>query len=347
MRIVMTRGRRLTRGLAGIAALAAIATAPLSARADTTPPTLVFATALPPGNPLSAQVLHPWADRVNAAVGDKLKIDIRDGMAIANLNNSYDRVVGDVVQISWLTHSNFAGKFLLSTVGGLPFEADTSEKASVAMWRLYQKGAFAAEYDQVRPIMLAVLSQAGFHFRKAPASLDNLKGLKVLPASKETGNLASALGMAPIVLAVTDSYEALQRGTVDGAMLGWTAVQSFKLEEVTSYHVDAALGSSTGMMFISKKAYDALPPESRAALDQFSGEGESRTLGKFWDRLTATGQERVKAMNQTVLDAPTEIVAKWRIAAAPTVDAWTKAAPQGDQVLQQFRAELAKVDAQP
>lgn len=338
-------GRRSRAALAGVLTLAAALAIARPSYADDAPPTLVFATALPPGNPLSAEVLHPWADRVNASVGDKLKIDIRDGMAIANLNNSYDRVTSDVVQISWLTHSNFAGKFKLSTVGGLPFEADTSEAASVALWRLYASGALAGEYDQVRPIMLAVLSQAGFHFRKSPASLDNLKGLKVLPASKETGALASQLGMAPIVLAVTDAYEALQRGTVDGAMLGWTAVQSFKLEEVTSYHVDAALGSSTGMMFIATKAYDALPPASRAALDQFSGEGESRILGKFWDRLTVSGEQRVKAMNQTVLNAPPDVVATWRAAAAPIVDDWVKNAPGGAQVLQQFRIDLAKVDA--
>ena len=79
--------------------------------------TLILATALPPGNPLVDQVLHPWAERVNQAGTGRIKIDVRDGMAIANLNNSYDRVVADVAQISWLTHSNFAGKFRLSNVG--------------------------------------------------------------------------------------------------------------------------------------------------------------------------------------------------------------------------------------
>ena len=38
-------------------------------------------------------------------------------------------------------------------------------------------------------------------------------------------------------------------------MMGWTAVLSFKLQEVTTYHVEAALGTSTGTMFIGKKHY--------------------------------------------------------------------------------------------
>lgn len=308
--------------------------------------TLILATALPPGNPLSNQVLHPWADRVNKAGAGVLKIDIRDGMAIANLDNSYDRVVADVVQISWLTHSNFAGKFKRSTVGGLPFVSDRSEDASVAMWRLYKSGLLDAEYDEVRPIMMAVLSQAGFHFRTAPASLGDLKGLKVIPPSKESGALAQRLGMAPIVMAVSQSYEALQRGTVDGVMLGWTAVLSFKLQEVTAYHADAALGTTAGMLFIAKKRYDSLPPAAKKVLDDFTGENESRTLGQFWDRLQSFGDNLVKGMgHQTVINAPPELVAAWRAQAEPIVAAWAKATPDGDTVLRAYRQQLADVEA--
>jgi TRAP-type C4-dicarboxylate transport system substrate-binding protein len=310
-------------------------------------PTLILATALPPGNPLADQVLHPWADRVNAAASGKLRIDLRDGMAIANLNNSYDRVVVDVVQISWLTHGNFAGKFQRSNVGGLPFISDRSEEASVALWRLYRSGALDAEYDEVQPIMISVLSQAGFHFRVPPASIGNLKGLKVIPPSKETGDLARRLGMAPIVLAVSQSYEALQRNTVDGVMLGWTAILSFKLQEVTTYHVEAALGTSTGMLFMAKKRYAALPAAAKQVLDDFSGEGESRELGKFWDRLQVFGDKLVSGLpKQTVLDAPPELVAAWRAQAEPVIADWARGTPDGATVLQGFRTELAKVKAE-
>jgi TRAP-type C4-dicarboxylate transport system substrate-binding protein len=329
-----------------LGALALAFTAVATAGADDVP-TLILATALPPGNPLADQVLHPWADRVNAAAEGKLKIDIRDGMAIANLNNSYDRVVADVAQISWLTHNNFAGKFQRSTVAGLPFIAgESSENASVAMWRLYRDGMFGPEYDEVRPIMLAMLSQSNFHFRTKPASLANLKGLKVITSSKETGDLAQRLGMAPIVLAVTQSYEALQRNTVDGVMLGWTAVLSFKLQEVTTYHVEAALGTATGMMFIGKKRYESLPASAKAVLDKFSGEGESRELGKFWDRLQVFGDKLVKGLpNQTVIDAPPDLVAKWRSEAEPVAADWAKRTPDGEKVLAAFRAELGKINA--
>jgi TRAP-type transport system periplasmic protein len=154
----------------GIAILTGAAPGRALAQGETT---VILATALPPGDLLAAQVLHPWAERVNRAGAGIIKIDVRDGMAIANLNNSYDCVVANVAQISWLTYSHFAGKFRVSNVGGLPFVADRSEESSVAMWRLYKSGLLDSEYNEVRPIMISALSQSGFHFRAAPASLDN------------------------------------------------------------------------------------------------------------------------------------------------------------------------------
>lgn len=308
--------------------------------------TLILATALPPGNPLAAQVLHPWAERVNAAGKGSLRIDVRDGMTIANLSNSLDRVLADVAQISWLTHNNFSGKFERSNVGGLPFVTEESEQASVAMWRLYKSGMLNAEYEDVQPIMIAVLSQAGVHLRKAPASIDNLQGLKVIVPSKTVGDVASRIGMSPIALPVTQTYEALQRGTVDGVVLGWTAVQSFKLEEVTFYHAEAALGTSPGMLFIAKKRYAALAADARKALDERSGEGESRELGKFWGKLDVFGRTRIGGMEkQTVTNVPPEVVARWRQLAEPVVAEWTRTTPDGEKVLAAFRAELAKVKA--
>jgi TRAP-type C4-dicarboxylate transport system substrate-binding protein len=307
---------------------------------------LVLATALPPNNVMAQTILHPWAKRVNEAGKGTITIDVRDGMSIANLRNSYDRVVSDVAQISWLTHNNFPGSFTLSLVGGLPYLAENSEQGSVALWRLYKSGIFDAEYGQVLPISLAVLSKGGLHLRRVPASLDNLKGLKVIVSSRASGAVVTQIGMAPIAMPVTDTYEALQRATVDGVALGWTAVESFKLDEVTTYHANASFGTSSGMLFINKKRYEALPAAARKAIDDHSGEPESRVLGQFWDKLDKVGEDRVRAIpGHSVVALPVDIQSKWARFAEPVAQEWAKNVPGGEKVLAAFRAELAKVKA--
>jgi len=327
---------------AALAALCAGATMPAAAEEVS----LVLATALPPNNVMAQNILHPWAQRVNAAGKGTIAIDVRDGMAIANLRNSYDRVVSDVAQLSWLTHNNFPGAFTLSLVGGLPYLADNSEQGSVALWRLYKAGVFDAEYQQVIPISLAVLSRGGLHLRKTPQSLDQLKGLKVIVSSRASGEVVTRIGMAPMSLPVTDTYEALQRATVDGVALGWTAVESFKLDEVTFYHANASFGTSSGMLFINKKRYDGLPAAARKVIDDHSGEGESKVLGQFWDKLDKVGEDRVRAIQgHQVVALPADVQARWAKLSEPVAEEWAKTVPGGEKVLAQFRAELAKVKA--
>ena len=74
---------------------AAIATAGLPAAAQ-----LKFATVSPPQGPLNARVLHPWADKVNASGEASVQLDVRDGYALGNFANIYDRVMNDVVQVA-------------------------------------------------------------------------------------------------------------------------------------------------------------------------------------------------------------------------------------------------------
>jgi TRAP-type C4-dicarboxylate transport system substrate-binding protein len=334
----------MKKSLAASALAALCGVASLPAAADEV--SLVLATALPPTNVMAQTVLHPWAARINAAGKGTLAIDVRDGMAIANLRNSYDRVVSDVAQLSWLTHNNFPGAFTLSLVGGLPYLADNSEQGSVAMWRLYKSGALEGEYQQVLPISLAVLSKGGLHLRRVPQSLDQLKGLKVIVSSRASGEVVTRIGMAPIALPVTDTYEALQRATVDGVALGWTAVESFKLDEVTLYHANASFGTSSGMLFINKKRYQALSAAAKKVIDDHSGEVESRALGQFWDKLDKVGEDRVRAIaGHQVVALPSDVQARWAKLSEPVAEEWAKSVPGGEKVLAQFRAELAKVKA--
>ncbi len=68
------------------------------ARADET--TLIFATTDPGTIELNTLLLHPWAEGINAAGAGVLHLDVRDGGAIADHANYYDRVLDDVVQIA-------------------------------------------------------------------------------------------------------------------------------------------------------------------------------------------------------------------------------------------------------
>ncbi len=308
---------------------------------------LLFGTTLPPAVHLNLRVLHPWAERINAQGKGIIHIEVRDGEAIANLGNYYSRVQDDVIQISWGLQASIAGKFPRTAVANLPFEVATAELGSVALWRVYASGLLDAEYDEIQPLYLTTLPPSGLHMAKALKTLENLSGLKIANGSKTGSDALARLGAAPIAMITSDYYTAIQRGMVDGANTQWTAMQPFKLYEVTSYHVEAGLGGTAGMVFMNKKKYRALPDAARKIIDDNSGEAQSRAYGKFWDDVNNEGRDSVTALGakHVIVSLPPAIEASWRQKILPVTDEWAKTAPDGEKVLAAFRRYTAEAKA--
>jgi TRAP-type C4-dicarboxylate transport system substrate-binding protein len=152
------------------------------------------------------------------------------------------------------------------------------------------------------------------------------------------------LGGSPSSLPLPDLYPGLQHGTVDGAVIAWTAFQPYKLAEVTSYHYEMRLGASTGMVFMAKKRYDALPAAAKKILDENSGEAASRTLGLAWDEVADEARKAAEADSKQQVVVPTpEALAKWQKITAPIAADWVKNTPGGEKVLTAFRTYLAEI----
>ena len=318
---------------------------PRVALADET--TLIFATANPGESHPNALFMHPWAQGINADSKGVLNIDIRDGTAIANATNAYDRVLDDVIQIGWILQNDVSGKFPRSDVATLPFMARSSAEGSTALWRMYQSGILDAEYDTIHPLLLVALTPAGIHLAHPLKSLDNLGGAKLIVASKVNADAISLLGGSPLSFPLFEMYAAIQRGTADGAAVSWTSFNPFKLAEVTSYHVDTTLGTSVAMIFMSKKRYASLPLEVKTVLDAHAGEAASRAFGAWWDKERKDGKDQTIARGdkRTIVELTDAQTAAWRQKMAPLESAWVARTPDGEKIMTAYRAQLAKLQA--
>jgi TRAP-type C4-dicarboxylate transport system substrate-binding protein len=173
-----------------------------------------------------------------------------------------------------------------------------------------------------------------------------LGGSKVMVTSKTAADVITRLGAAPISLPPFQVYEALMRHTVDGTVTGWPSFQPFKLIEVTTYHLDAPLGSASGVVFMSKSKYDSLPEAARKIIDANAGEAASREFGRVWDGAADRARDLIKKTPGQILAEPSAAqVAEMKQKVAPVVDDWLNATPDGRETLDQFNAALAAVSA--
>ena len=304
---------------------------------------LIMTTITAPNTPTDQLIFHKWADQINQRGKGIIQIDVRDGFALANSTNFYDRLVSNVSQISWGSLNYVAGKFNLTEVMTLPFLLDSAEQASVVFWRLYKSELLDSEFDQIVPLFVGAYPPSAIHLVKAPpANFMDLSGLKIIAAGQTPTELITRLGGAPLSIALTDSYQALQRGAADGLYFPMTALTDFKLDEVTTYHIVSSLGGGPGGVWIAKVKYLALPAEARAILDANSGEGESRYAGQVFDQLQARGREKLEGSNkQKVVELTAEQSAKWKADALPLLDEFANVDTNHQKVLNMVR-DLAK-----
>jgi TRAP-type C4-dicarboxylate transport system substrate-binding protein len=297
-------------------------------------------------SPVYVRATKPWIEKIEAEADGIFKIDTFPGGQLASPENLYDRLVNNVFELAYGIHGSLGSIFPKTSVAELPFFATESTHSSPALWNLVESGAIASEYTAVRPLALFVYPQAQIHTSKPVHTMEDLKGLKIATSSKLGGDVLEALGATALNIPPPDLYSSLNRRMVNGSLMMWTGVVQFKLPEVTSYHLESMLGSSTGFVLMNKPAYARLPAKAQKVFDENSGKVLSARYGRELDGTAADQRKDVGAMpgHEVVSLAPAEM-ARWQKQAASVIDKWVERTPDGARVLAAWKVELKKEGA--
>ncbi|MAM59892.1 TRAP transporter substrate-binding protein [Maritimibacter sp. UBA3975] len=330
--------------LAGALA-AATALTPLAASAET----LIFGTGNVPMNPINQRIMEPWAEAVNADAGDALEISVRHGPALVSPQNYVDRVTDDVVQMAWGMLAFDPGRFPRALVSTMPFIEGSAEAGAMAFCKLYEEGAFGDDLADYKPLFFVPFPQTRMHLKDAElTSFSDLEGKKIAVGSPVAAAIVSANGGTPLSTILPDMYQALQRGTADGIFMNYTAFPGFKLNEVTTDHLDAALGGATGMVFMLQSRYDALSDEAKAVLDAHSGCDVSREMGAKVDQWEADSKGFVMSQDGHTFNEvdPEEAQAMKEKLFDGVVAGYAERVPGGAELAQKWEAAMAEAQAE-
>ncbi len=329
--------------LAAGAAAALFAALPTMGRA-TAPTVLKFANPAPPQGWVTQKGILPWVKKVEAAADGLVEIKVYQGRSLANYRNMYDRILNGVVQIGQGTYGSIAGQFQKTKVAGLPFIAETSGEAALALWRLYASGVIADDYTRVKPLAMFGFGSTDLHLATPVTGLDQLKGMKIFANGKAVGKIVELVGAVPISSNSGDLYEGLSRGLAQGTAFTWPGIEAFKLAPLVPNELDMPFGKTGGYFFMNRQAFDGLPEKAQRAIDRYSGKELTRIMGKTIDAQDDAVRARILARpgqtRHTLSAADTE---RLRHVLAPLTDEWVAATPDGAKVLAAYRAEIAAI----
>lgn len=304
---------------------------------------LKLSSTAPATSPVNINATTPWVEQVNKDAGGSMKIEIYAAGRLASDKNGYDRLVKGVFEIAYGNHGPISGQFPGTEVAALPFLADNATDASVALWSIANGGPIADEYKDVKLLTLFVYPQTIIHFRSPVKTLEDLKGMKISTVNRVTSEALEALGAVPISMPNAEIYEAASRGVMQGVALAWSGVRQFKVQEVTTYHLEAPIGASTGFVMMNKDAYARLPEKAKQALDKNSGVLLARRYGEALDAIVAAQRKQVEGLSgHTVAQLTPAEKARWQERLKPVQDKWVHEVKNGAAILAAYEAALAK-----
>ncbi len=309
------------------AAIAAVALGGCTTGAAAQEVTLRMHQFLPGPANVPAHILEPWADTIEEASGGRIKIDRFHGMQLGGAPPELiDQVIDGTADIIWTVAGYTPGRFPRTEVFELPFmmENSNAEAASRAFWTLAEE-TMQDDFADFHVLGLWVHGPGLIHSADPIETVDDLNGVKLRAPTRTTNLLFSSLGATPVGMPVPAVPEALSQGVIDGAVIPWEVTGALRVAELVDNHTtfgDDSLYTTTFIFAMNKDAYDALPADLQAVIDDNSGLELSAFAGRQMQLDDAPAREIAEDLGNNIIDLSVDQVAEWRAASQPTIDAW-------------------------
>ena len=279
------------------AALLAGANMPLRAQE------LRLSTFVPPVHVIYREILVPWAQDVAKATNGEVKVTLYPSMQLGGKPPElYRQAAEGVVDLVFTLPGYTSPAFPRTQMIELPELKPDGTAATNLMWDLLDP-YLLPEYEGTKVIALWGAEDAGLMTRGKPIrSLDDLKGMRMRAPSAAQARQLEVMGAVPIAMPITEVYQSLERGVIDGAMLPFSTIPDFRLGEVARTYTIAGplFGRSSFLVAMNKKKYDSLSPAARAAIDNLSGRALSLKATEVYLMRSAQGVDSVRGKGEIV-----------------------------------------------
>ncbi|HXF89922.1 MAG TPA: TRAP transporter substrate-binding protein [Xanthobacteraceae bacterium] len=256
---------------------------------------------VPPTHSIWVDPLTPWSKEVEKRSGGKMVVRMFPSMQLGGKPPElYRQMVQGIADIVFTLPGYTSGDFPMMSLTELPGTAQDAEDGTRKLWQNME--FFKAEFKDAKVLMLWNSDTAGLMTRAKPVrTLDDLKGMRIRTPSAAQSAQLTALGATPVDMPVTQIYNAIERGVIDGTMIPLSAMLDFKLLEVVKYlTVDAPLGRSPFLVAMQRKRYESLPADLKKIIDDTTGLEMSLGGARSYDKKNKAALEEAKKTREVI-----------------------------------------------
>lgn len=259
-----------------------------------------------------------------------------------------------LVDIGYIGPAYVSEKMPLSAVAELPGASKTSCEVMRSYWSLVRPGGWLFENEfkpnGVHPLFVVALPPYQLILGNSAGSAETVEDLakkKIRAAGGAQSLTLEKLDMVPVRMAPPEIYDAMSRGTIDGALLAHISVDSYKLAGVTSA---VTAGQNFGTIVIAysmgEKKWQSLSKDQQAVFDKAGNAIVTQACEEF-DRREALAADELKKKGIRLVTFASADQAKLDGANAQIGKEWAleldRRGLKGSAALDAFNAALAVV----
>lgn len=270
---------------------------------------------------LHNEMFLPLAEQIKEATGGATTIRVYPGGELGKGPvKQYDRVLDGVADIVYALPGYTAAQFKKTLLVELPGVVPGNEDITKKMWNNID--IIGDEFRRTKLLGLWSAEPAKLLMaEKKIEKMSDLAGLKIRVPSKNTGRVIEAWGATAVSMPITQVYQALDTGVVDGVLVDTSVLTSFKLGEVVKYVTTGMDGSnSLFMLVMNRDSWKSLDADTQAKLEGMTGAGMSQGGHVTMSTAGVKALEKWAAAGGEVIELSDEAIAEFNAASASLAD---------------------------
>jgi TRAP-type C4-dicarboxylate transport system substrate-binding protein len=318
--------------------VALITLSPFSAEAA--PIKLTFSIFFPPTHGQTKAAMD-WAKEIEKRTDNKVQITVFPGGTLTNAKQCYSGVVKGISDLGFSLFAYTRGRFPVMAAVDLPMGYPNGKVASRVAHE-FAKAFNPKELNDVKVLYLHAHGPGLLHTKKPVKKLEDLKGMKIR-ATGLSSKVVEALGGVPVAMPQGGTYEALQKGVVEGTFGPYEVLKGWKQAEVVKYTTECyGVGYTTTFFIVMNlDKWNALPDDVKKVFEEVS-EKYVDIHGEVWDSTDGEGRKYTQSLGNNIIPISDKENSKWRKAVQPVIGKFVTDMPNGKMYVDKIKELMNK-----
>jgi len=282
---------------------------------------------LSPKAPAQKVLIEPWAKKIEAESGGRIKFEIFPSMSMGGKPPElYKQVRDGVADIVWTVPGYTPGVFPRVEVFELPGVHNGDAKATnLAIQDMMED--IATDLKNIKPLLIHVHAGNALHtVSKEIQSFEDVKGLKLRSPSRTGAWMVESWGAEPVGMPVPALPQALSKKAIDGALIPFEVAIPLKVIELTNFSVEMdggeRFGTATFMFAMNQNSFDSLPDDLKKIIEDNSGAAIASEIGDAWNNIEPLGMKLATDKGKSVTQLSSAESTKFSAANDAVVERW-------------------------